>query len=464
VHRAWRVDNSCVVPPRRFLDRLRRGTRRRGTRPALEVGPDLDDRDLARVRDVIAHLLQRHDTTTERAEVAAIADAYNSLSDLGKVRFLTMLPAAFWTDAASVDRAIATRAAAHGAVSTQGADRALRAALTPRAARMLRLFTGLDDGVKFLVDLRADQLRVAADPEITTENAAALTELGNELKAQLAMLFDVGLLELRRITWNAPAALLEKLIEYEAVHTIKSWDDLKNRLDSDRRCYAFFHPAMPDEPLVFVEIALTTGTPCALPPLLDARAPDLHPDLADTAVFYSISNCQPGLAGVNLGTALIEQVVERLRRDMPQLQHFVTLSPIPGYRSWLATTLHTGELLEHERALLPAAPERVLTRLSHPAWDSDEAIQPALLSLCARYLTTVRDGRALDPVANFHLANGAMIQRINWLGDPSPTGRDRSAGLMANYVYEPDQIAARAEAFVTRNEVPMSASVRELLH
>jgi malonyl-CoA decarboxylase len=458
-----RVDHSGVVPQRRFLDRLRRGARRRGPRVALDVGPDLDDRDAARLRAVVADLLQRHDTATERADVAAIADAYNTLSDRGHVRFFAMLADEFWTDAATVDRAIATRQAAPGEAGRRGAERALRAALTPRSARLLQLFTGLDDGVKFLVDLRADELRLAGDPEISTDNAAALTEVGNELRAQLATLFDVGLLELRRITWAAPAALLEKLIEYEAVHTIDSWSDLKNRLDYDRRCYAFFHPAMPDEPLVFVEIALTAGTPCLLAPLLDAHAPDADPDHADTAVFYSISNCQPGLAGVNLGTALIEQVVEQLRRDLPQLQHFVTLSPIPGYRAWLAKTLLAGDLSEPERELLPAAPERVLARLSHTSWDADEAVQPALVALCARYLTTVREGRALDPVANFHLANGAKIARINWLADPSPIGRDRSAGLMANYLYEPDQIAQRADAFVARGEVAMSSAVRDLL-
>jgi malonyl-CoA decarboxylase len=247
------------------------------------------------------------------------------------------------------------------------------------------------------------------------------------------------------------------------VHTIGSWADLKNRLDSDRRCYAFFHPAMPDEPLVFVEIALSVGTPCVLAPLLDAHAPELDADHADTAVFYSISNCQPGLSGVNLGTALIEQVVEQLRRDLPQLQHFVTLSPIPGYRAWLTQALLEGDLREHERALLPAAPERVLARLAHASWDVDEAIEPALVALCARYLTTMREGRALDPVANFHLANGAKIARINWLADPSSTGRARSAGLMANYLYEPDHIAERADAFIARNEVSMSGPVRELL-
>jgi len=452
-----------VVPSRRFRDRLRRGVRRRGPRVALEVGAELDDRDATRLRAVITDVLQRHDTATERADVAAVADAYNGLADRGRVRFFAMLAHDFWTDAASVDRAIETRRAAHGETGRRGAERALRAALTPPAARLFQLFTGLDDGVKLLVDLRADELRLAGDPDISTDDASALTDVGNELRTQLAALFDVGLLELRRITWAASAALLEKLIEFEAVHTIGSWADLKNRLDSDRRCYAFFHPSMPDEPLVFVEIALTAGTPSVLAPLLDAHAPDLDPDRADTAVFYSISSCQPGLAGVNLGTALIEQVVEQLRRDLPQLAHFVTLSPIPGYRAWLAKALLEGDLRDHERALLPAAPERVLARLSHASWDADEAVQPALVALCARYVTTVREGRALDPVANFHLANGAKVDRINWLADPSATGRARSAGLMANYQYEPDHIAQRADAFVSHGDVSMSGAVRDLL-
>jgi malonyl-CoA decarboxylase len=408
-------------------------------------------------------LLQRHDTATERADVAAIADAYSGLSDQGRIRFFGMLARDFWADPAAVDRAITVRQATTDETTRREAERSLRAALTPPSTRLFRFFTGLDFGVKFLVDLRADGLRLAADPAISAEDASALADIGHELKAQLATLFDVGLLELRRITWAASAQLLEKLIEYEAVHTIDSWADLKNRLDSDRRCYAFFHPAMPDEPLVFVEIALTHGTPRVLTPLLDAAEPDLDPDHADTAVFYSISNCQPGLTGVNLGTALIEQVVEQLRHDLPQLQHFVTLSPIPGYRAWLETTLQAHDLRAHERALLPAGPERVLVRLSHHAWDTDEAIQPALVALCARYLTTIHDGRALDPVANFHLTNGATIAHINWLADPSPTGRARSVGLMANYRYEPDQISARAEGFVARGEVSMSNAVRELL-
>ena len=441
---------------RRFFDRLRRrGLRGAPGRAALDLAPGLPERDAARLRDVITDLLRLHDTMTQRAEAAAVADAYVALSDDGRRNFLCMLARDFWTDPRTVDEAIAAVATSD---NRRAAERNLRDALVPPADRLLRLLTGLEGGVKFLVDLRADTLRVAG-------GHAALGDLDRELKAQLATLFDVGLLTLRRITWEAPAALLEKLIAYEAVHAINSWDDLKNRLDSDRRCYAFFHPAMPDEPLVFVEIALTAGIATELAPLLDARAPELEVEHADTAVFYSISNCQPGLAGVNLGTALIKQVVEALRIDLPQLRRFVTLSPIPSFRAWVERELGAddGGLSTGERALLPAEPARVLARLSDTEWDADEAIRPALLALGARYLTTTREGRAPDPVANFHLSNGASVERINWLADASPTGRTRSFGVMANYLYEPDHIAARAERYATEGEVPMSGEVRDLI-
>jgi malonyl-CoA decarboxylase len=405
------------------------------------------------MREVVSDLLQLHDTMSQRAEAAAIADAYVTLSDSGRRNFLVMLVREFWTDEKAVDEAMRELRLSD---DRRGAEQRLRDALTPPANALLHLFTSLDGGVKFLVDLRADLLRLR-------DRDVELADLDRELKGLLITLFDVGLLSLRRITWDAPASMLEKLIEYEAVHAIGSWSDLKNRLDSDRRCYAFFHPAIPNEPLVFVEIALTTGVPAELAPLLDAHAPELDPDHADTAVFYSISNCQPGLAGVNLGTALIKRVIEALRRDLPQLHRFVTLSPVPGYRAWLDTTLHEGDLRTHERELLPAAPERVLARLADTEWDADEAIEPALVALCARYLTTTRDGRVLDPVANFHLANGAVVERINWLADPTPIGRERSASLMVNYVYEPGRIAARADAYVGRGEVATSNAVRELL-
>lgn len=440
---------------RRFFDRLRRrGLRGAPRRAALDLAPGLAERDAARLREVIANLLKLHDTMTQRAEAAAVADAYVALSDDGRRNFLLMLAHDFWTDPAAVDEAIA----ALGVGDRRAGERRLRDVLVPPADLLLRLFTGLEGGVKFLVDLRADVLRVA-------DGSAELGDLDRELKAHLATLFDVGLLTLRRITWDASAALLEKLIQYEAVHAIGSWDDLKNRLDSDRRCYAFFHPAMPDEPLVFVEIALTVGLATELPPLLDARAPEVDLERVDTAVFYSISNCQPGLAGVNLGTALIKQVVEALRLDLPQLRRFVTLSPIPGLRSWIENELDNDgkSLRPGERDLLPAEPARVLVRLAATYWDVDEAVRPALLALSARYLTATPEGRVSDPVANFHLANGASVERINWNADASMNGRARSFGLMANYLYEPDHIPERAENYATRGQVPMSGGVRDLV-
>jgi len=433
----------------------RRGARRQPGQVTLDVAPGLPERDVARVKAVVDDVLSLHDTMTQRAEAAAVADAYITLSDDGRRNFLRMLATDFWTDPAVVDDAMHAVFASEDRRTT---ERRLRDALTPPASRLLHLFTGLDGGVKFLVDVRSDALRVGAgDPELVAIDA--------ELKAHLTTLFDVGLLALRRITWDAPAALLEKLIAYEAVHAIRSWDDLKNRLDSDRRCYAFFHPAMPDEPLVFVEIALTNGIATELLPLLDAHAPELEPETADTAVFYSISNCQPGLAGVNLGTALIKQVVEALRVDLPQLRRFVTLSPVPGFRAWCEQQLGVADADEPipEQSLMPAEPKRVLERLTEPEWDVDEAIRPALLALAARYLTTTADGRALDPVANFHLSNGASIERANWMADPSPTGRARSFGVMANYRYEPEHIAERAEAYAANAEVTASNQVRELL-
>jgi malonyl-CoA decarboxylase len=435
---------------------LRRGGRRKPGRVTLDVAPALPERDAERVREIIADLLGLHDTMTQRAEAAVVADAYTTLSDEGRRRFLEMLARDFWTDPKTVDDAVrAVRLADDD--DRRAAERALRNALTPPARALIQLFTGLDDGVKFLVDLRADGLRL-------TDRSPLLDDIDRELKAYIATLFDVGLLTLRRITWDAPAALLEKLIAYEAVHTIDSWDDLKNRLDSDRRCYAFFHPAMPNEPLVFVEIALTTGIATELAPLLDARAPDVDIDAVETAVFYSISNCQPGLAGVNLGTALIKQVVEALRHDLPQLHRFVTLSPIPGFRSWLADEFagDADGLSDAERELLPAPPARVLARLASSDWETDEAIRPALLALCARYLTVAVDNRAIDPVANFHLANGAGVERVNWMADPSPVGMKRSFGLMANYLYENAQIAERAEAYAARGDIPVSTAVRDL--
>jgi malonyl-CoA decarboxylase len=261
---------------------------------------------------------------------------------------------------------------------------------------------------------------------------------------------------LQRITWNSPASLLEKLIQYEAVHEIRSWNDLRNRLDSDRRLYAFFHPRMPMEPLIFVEVALTKKLAGDVQELLDESAPVLNPQRADTAIFYSISNTQHGLRGVSFGNFLLKRVVEDLKRDFPQLKTFATLSPMPQFVSWLKRNPDALAGLDLD-----------LAHLSAGAWAADgtfaRRLRDPLQKLGARYLLEAKqDGRPADAVARFHLGNGARIERINWLADKSAKGFKHSLGLMVNYLYDPEQIEANVEAFVGSGSITASAMMRRL--
>jgi malonyl-CoA decarboxylase len=279
--------------------------------------------------------------------------------------------------------------------------------------------------------------------------------------------------------------VLEKLIAYEAVHEIKGWDDLRRRLAPDRRCFGFFHPALPGEPLIFVEVALTTGLASSVQPLLahddDEGAERERERTADTAIFYSLSNCQDGLRGVSFGNFLIKQVVEELKVELPRVMHFSTLSPVPGFSRWLKKRLAAGEaaelLLEGElsalrQAVKETAPERdaiTLLRglLETERWWEDAALADALRDpltrLCAVYLTTSPDSRGpADSVARFHLGNGARLERVNWLGNVAARGISESCGIMVNYLYDPEQIEANHEAFV-RGAIVRSAAVDALL-
>src|SRR5258706_1861303 len=234
--------------------------------------------------------------------------------------------------------------------------------------------------------------------------------------------FNRGFLRLERIDWRTPAIVLEKLIQYEAVHAIDGWRDLRRRVESDRRCFAFFHPQLPDEPLIFIEVPLTRGMTANVQPLLAIKSPDAATLGADCAMFYSITNCTEGLRGISFGNLLIKQVVDDLRREFPHLKRFATLSPIPGFRKWLAAqNSEEGEA-------------RRLEALQDAAWhlgEVPEALQKLLLRRCAQYLLQAKqDLEPLDPVARFHLGNGAALERINWLGDTSEQGMARSAGLM----------------------------------
>ena len=260
--------------------------------------------------------------------------------------------------------------------------------------------------------------------------------------------FNRGFLTLQRIDWRTSALVLEKLARYEAVHAFSGWRDLHRRLQADRRCFAFFHPALPDEPLIFIEVALTRGISDKVQPLLDQSSPVGDPLEADTAIFYSITNCQEGLRGIHFGNLLIKQVVQQLGQEFPRLRNFATLSPVPGFRAWLSTISKEALEAEGGRAITDT-----LRRIEEKDWHKNaqvaHRVQNTLVPLCAYYLIHARhDGDALDPVARFHLGNGASLERINWLADTSRRGLQQSAGLMVNYLYRLEDVEENHEIYV----------------
>jgi malonyl-CoA decarboxylase len=433
--------------------------------------PDLPRDDAERLREQMWNCLEvRGGEVSARARAANLGRSYLALSPLGRERFLRILAAEFDVGRVAVDAACRRLAEAADDVARGKAERELRKTLEPPRVRLLTQFNALPEGVKFLVDMRAELMILARQDPL-------LAGLEQDLKGLLAGWFDIGFLELKSITWDAPASLLEKLMAYEAVHEIRGWRDLKNRLEADRRCFAFFHPRMPEEPLIFVEVALVDGIADNVHALLDESAPVGDPSAANTAIFYSISNCQKGLAGISFGNFLIKRVVDQLAAEHPRLRTFATLSPIPGFRTWLDKMLDK----EDEEALLSAADRKAIAALPGkaaerglagllglPGWHEDEAIVGAvkdpLMRLCARYLLTEqRNGRAADPVAHFHLSNGARVERLDWLADLSAKGLQQSAGLMVNYLYKLADIEGNHEAYTGEGRVSASAATRGLL-
>lgn len=280
-----------------------------------------------------------------------------------------------------------------------------------------------------------------------------LKSVDTDLKHQFVSWFNRGFLELRVIDWNSPAAVLEKIIEYESVHAIQGWDDLRSRLRDNRMCFAFFHPAMPDDPLVFVEVALTAGVPSAIAPLIDKTAEPTDERAVDTVVFYSISNCHPGLAGVSFGNFLIKQVVEEVGKRYPKTKHYVTLSPVPGFCRWLTAQKAHADLDE-----LRALAKDQGRDTTDPLWES-------LVRLCAQYLSSTRDNNlAIDPVARFHLGNGASLHAIHWAADVSEKGLNQSIGIMVNYLYDLSSIEENHDAYFDQGEIAMSRMVAKWVH
>lgn len=388
-----------------------------------------------------------------------LVNRYRSADTDGKRAFFKFLARAM-----QPDREHAKTAAAAFASDPSDATLArLQAAVESPRQEFFRRLNLAPGATAEIVAMRRDLLRL---PKGEPELAAALAQVDGDLKHLLYSWFNRGFLVLRRIDWQTPAAILDKIIAYEAVHEIQGWDDLRRRLDpADRRCFAFFHPSLIDEPLIFVEVALMTGTPSGIADVLqEKRKAAAGEPVPTTAVFYSISNCQEGLKGISFGNFLIKQVAEELAREHPSLKTFVTLSPVPSFARWLDRVR-----ADASAGIVTAADRNALAALNDPGWvdgtDVAEAAKPTLMALAAHYFLRAKsaDGRPVDPVARFHLGNGARLERINWLGDVSPKGLAEAHGLMVNYKYELKEIEANHEAYANDGTVVASKVVSGLL-
>jgi malonyl-CoA decarboxylase len=386
-----------------------------------------------------------HALLSERGEVSgarlareALA-AYQALDESALDVFFDLLVMEFSPDPDEVGRI----ADAYRRDPSQANLVRLQRSVEPPRQELFRRLNVAAGGTGVLVEMRRRLLKASAERPHYVGIDADLAHLLNSW-------FNRGFLVLQRIDWRTSALVLEKLIQYEAVHAIQGWPDLRRRLQADRRCYAFFHPSLPDEPVIFIEVALTRGMSARVQPLLELDSAVADPASANCAIFYSITNCQEGLRGVSFGNLLIKQVAEDLGREFPRLKTFATLSPIPGFRKWLA-------------AMADGHPElaELLVRLDGPRWFEDRAVtkemQRQLVRLCAYYLLHAKQGpEPLDPVARFHLGNGARLEKLNWLGDTSQIGMRRSAGLMVNYVYRLDDLERNHEAYARDRRIVAS--------
>ena len=394
-----------------------------------------------------------HQLRSGRGEASGVAlaheviDLYSQMPEAARTVFLERIVTEFGPDT----EAIVTAARDFIATRQPDAYSRLAAAVEPPTQELFRRLNMAPGATRVIVKMREHLLGLL-------DERPPLLPLDRDLQHLFHSWFNPGFLEFERIDWRTSAAVLEKLIEYEAVHAITSWDDLRHRLGADRRCFAFFHPVLPDEPLIFVEVALTRGLPDAIGPLLELRsAPSAKPP--DTAVFYSINNCLRGLVGISFGNFLIKHVVDTLSAELPEIEVFATLSPVPGFRRWLDETLGDGE-----SAFLSPAERGLLSEL---AWTPEvlqgPAVKNLLLALSAHYLLDVKkNGHAADPVARFHLGNGASIERVLCGADLSPRGIRQSAGIMVNYLYRAADIVANHEAYVHEGRIAAAASVKRL--
>lgn len=388
-------------------------------------------------------LLEHRGEASGLALASEVAVGYQQLPESQRMEFFAGLASNFEVDPEAVLAAADRYREQRSLENLWAINRAVEA---PRQ-KLFRRINMAPEGTRALVAMRGHLLEVLPDHR-------ELRGVDSDLKHLFISWFNKGFLELRRIDWASPASVLEKIIHYEAVHEINGWDDLRSRLREDRRCFAFFHPALPNDPLVFVEIALTDSIPGALAPLLLQERKNPIGERVNTVVFYSISNCHPGLSTISFGNFLIKNVVEELRKEIPTLKNFVTLSPVPGFRKWLqGADLHglvSDDLIERVRE--PVGPV------------VDTQVYDALLKLCAHYLVRVKQGLLpRDSVARFHLGNGAQLYALHGGADMSPKGREQSAGIMVNYLYDLPKIEENHDAYFDKGKIACSRAVNKLL-
>lgn len=407
--------------------------------------------DLAEIAEA---LLSRRGEASGVALARTLLEGYGAASAETRLAFLTALAERFGPDADELQAAVDAYNRDPGPETAV----ALHEAAEARRQELFRRLNLAPGGTAALVRMREDLLGQLRQHPV-------LRQVDTDFAHLFSSWFNRGFLTLRPIDWSTPANILEKIIRYEAVHEIQGWDDLRNRLEPpDRRCFGFFHPQLVDVPLIFVEVALTTAMPAAIAPLLDPRREPIEPRDATTAIFYSISNTQAGLGGVSFGNFLIKQVVDDLKRELPNLKTFATLSPVPGFAKWLVE-----ERGEHAALCAERGWSAGLASLDDGDWTAEpakrETVRRVLTEALATYLlrAKARNGRPLDPVARFHLGNGARLERLDFLGDESAKGMRQSHGMMVNYCYDLDHIEKNHEAFAEKGEVIAAATVRKAL-
>ena len=410
----------------------------------------IQNRDLTGLAEMI---LSRRGEVSGAILSEAFLEAYRQATGAERGAFMRSLLDRFGPDAEALQAA----ATAYQAEQSAPNIARLHEAAEPRRQELFRRINFAKNGTANLVEMREHLMDMLGEqPE--------LQPVDLDFCHLFSSWFNRGFLMLRSIDWTTPANILEALIRYEAVHNIEGWDDLRRRLaPEDRRCFGFFHPQLEDEPLIFVEVALTDHLPASVDALLARDRQPLQVQQATTAVFYSISNCQRGLTGISLGNFLIKQVVNDLKRDLPKLENFVTLSPIPGFGAWLRSE---GKVVDSDE--IREEKQRLVARLQGDWISAGEReldqIQRAMLPLGAHYLLNVRrgNGRPVDPVARFHLGNGAQVERLNFLGDRSPKGMHQSYGLMVNYRYRLGEIEKNHEAYAENGHIAAMPALRKM--